>query len=131
MKQCNILICTSPNRCQQTASKTMKTADLSLEQLDYWVAKARNITLIPDPNGKGFMYHPHDALAPRRWAPTRYWSQGGPIIEQAHIDLNWDWEQCGEWTASMEPDINAQGATVLQAAMRAYVIAVFGEEIDT
>ena len=108
----------------------MKVIDLSLEQLDYWVAKAQHISLSPDPNGEGFLYRPHDALAPRHWAPTRYWSQGGPIIEHARIDLNWDWEQCGEWTASMEPDTNAQGATVLQAAMRAYAISVFGEDVD-
>ena len=107
----------------------MKINELALEQLDYWVAKALGISLMSNPDDKGFLYQPHRAVAPRRWAPTRYWSQGGPIIEEARIDLNWDWEQCGEWTASLEPDINAQGATILQAAMRAYVISVFGDDI--
>ena len=108
----------------------MKASELSNTQLDYWVAKARQIDLLPDPqHEEGFLYRAHASLPPRRWQPTRLWSQGGPIIETSHIDLNWDWEQSGEWTASMEPDINAQGSTVLEAAMRAYVISVFGETL--
>lgn len=54
---------------------------------------------------------------------------GRAIIEEARIDLNWDWEASSEWTASTEPDINVQGKSVLEAAMRTYVIAKFGEEV--
>lgn len=107
----------------------MKVNSLTAEQLDYWVAKARNINLTPAPDGNGFLYKPHPTLAQRQWAPSRLWSQGGPIIEEAHIDLNWDWEESSEWTASTEPDINAQGKSVLEAAMRAYLISKFGDEV--
>lgn len=107
----------------------MKVNSLTQEQLDYWVAKASGIKLTPTPDGKGFLYQPHSSMPPRQWAPSRFWSQGGPIIEESRIDLNWDWEASSEWTASIEPDINAQGKTVLEAAMRAYVISKFGEEV--
>lgn len=108
----------------------MNVRSLTLEQLDYWVAKARDIKLISSPTGgEGFFYQPHPSMAPRQWAPSRLWSQGGPIIEESHIDLNWDWEEASEWTASTEPDINAQGKSILEAAMRTYLISKFGEEI--
>jgi len=109
----------------------MNVSELTLEQLDYWVAKARKLQLIPAEGETGFNYIAHHSLPPRRWAPTKLWSQGGPIIEEAKIDLNCDWEKTGEWSASMEPDINAQGSTALEAAMRTYVTASFGENIKT
>lgn len=108
----------------------MRVREMSLAQLDYWVARVQNIQVTVAQNGDGLLYTPHPSLAPRQWAPTRYWSQGGPIIEQSHIDLNWDWEHSQEWTASLEPDINAQGKSVLEAAMRAYIVAKLGENID-
>lgn len=108
----------------------MKVTSLTQDQLDFWVAKARSIELSAAPDGKGYLYIPHPSIAPRQWAPTRLWSQGGPIIEEAKIDLNWDWEESAEWTASIEPDINTQGKTVLEAAMSAYVISKLGEEVE-
>ena len=108
----------------------MKAKELSGEQLDYWVAKAKQIHITPASDGQGFRYNPHPNIASRRWAPSHFWSQGGPIIEEAKIDLNWDWEESREWTASMEPDINSQGTSVLEAAMRAFVVSHFGEEVD-
>jgi len=107
----------------------MKIDQLSLEQLDYWVAKANNIGLSPAPDGNGYFYSPHPNMAARRWSPSRYWSQGGPIIETAHIDLNWDWETASEWSASIEPDINTQGKTALEAAMKAFVVSQLGEDV--
>ena len=107
----------------------MKVTELPPGALDKWVAKARGIeTFIPE--GKT---EPHyvaaAALPPRKWNPTRFWSQGGPILEESHIDLNWNTEGDGRWAASMDPDILAEGATVLEAAMRAYVMAQFGDEV--
>lgn len=107
----------------------MKVDQLNLDQLDYWVAKARNIDLCPAADGQGYVYTPHPDMAPRRWAPSKFWSQGGPIIEEAHIDLNWDWETSKEWTASMEPDINMQGKTILEAAMKAFITSQLGEGV--
>jgi hypothetical protein len=107
----------------------MKVSDLSLDQLDYWVARARNINAWYPEGTHDLMYVAAANLPPRRWQPTRFWSQGGPLIEEAHIDLNWDVEGTSQWSASLEPDILAHGATVLEAAMRAYVHKAFGPEV--
>ena len=105
----------------------MQAAQLSGEKLDFWVAKARGIPTF-EQNGE-LLYTPGHNLPPRKWNPTRFWSQGGPIIEEQKIDLNWDTEGTLEWSASIDPDILAQGPTVLDAAMRAYVMSVFGAEL--
>jgi hypothetical protein len=105
----------------------MQAIQLSGEQLDHWVAKARGIPAFHQ-NGE-LQYNPGHNLPPRKWNPTRYWSQGGPIIEEQKIDLNWDTEGTLEWSASIDPDILAHGSSVLEAAMRAYVISVFGPEL--
>lgn len=107
----------------------MNVNKLTHGQLDYWVAKAKGIALTPHPSGNGYLYSPHPDIATRRWAPSRYWSQGGPIIEATHIDLIWDWEAASEWSASIDPDINSHGKTALEAAMKAFVISHLGEDV--
>ncbi len=107
----------------------MQTDQLSGDQLDYWVARARGLELMQQ-NGN-WLYHPGHKLPPRQWQPTRYWSQGGPIIEELKIDLNWDTEGTQEWSASIEPDILAHGSSVLEASMRAYVTAVLGTTLPS
>ncbi len=104
----------------------MKALQLSGDTLDYWVAKARGIPVLRR-DGELF-YTPGHNLQPRKWNPTRYWSQGGPIIEEQKIDLNWDTEGTLEWSASIDPDILAHGGAVLEAAMRAYVASIFGDD---
>lgn len=106
----------------------MKVCELEGERLDFWVARARGLTTFHNENGE-LLYHPGHNLPPRKWNPSRYWSQGGPLLEEHHIDLNWDTEGTREWSASVEPDILVQGSTVLEAAMRAYVMLKFGEEV--
>ena len=107
----------------------MDLNQLTHEQLDYWVARAKNIVLSPQPNSNAYLYSPHPEMTARRWAPSRYWSQGGPIIEESHIDLIWDWESSSQWSASVKPDINTQGKTALEAAMKAFVIAQLGKDV--
>lgn len=108
----------------------MQVTKLTAEQLDIWVARAQGLEIF---NGEDDLpyYNPGHQLPPRRWNPTRYWSQGGPIIEQQRIDLNWDTEGTKEWSASIDPDVLAHGTTVLEAAMRAYVTLKFGEQVET
>jgi len=106
----------------------MQTAQLRGEQLDLWVARARGLSTFS--NQGQLFYTPGHALPPRQWQPSRFWSQGGPIIEALKIDLNWDTEGTQEWSASIEPDVLAHGASVLEAAMRACVMRTFGAEID-
>jgi len=107
----------------------MKVSELTLDQLDYWVARAKRLD-VWYPEGVDYLvYVAAPSLPPRKWSPTRFWSQGGPIIEEAKVDLNWNTESNGLWSASVDPDILAQGETVLEAAMRAFVESRFGQEI--
>jgi hypothetical protein len=107
----------------------MKVCDLEGEQLDFWVARARGMSTFAGEDG-ALLYHPGHNLPPRKWSPSHYWSQGGPLLEEYHIDLNWDTEGTREWSASVEPDILAQGRSVLEAAMRAVVMHRFGPEVE-
>lgn len=107
----------------------MNTSELEGIELDLWVARARELEFFVDENGTPH-YHPGHNLPPRKWNPSRYWSQGGPLIEEYRIDLNWDTEGTDEWSASCEPDILAHGRTVLEAAMRAVVMRRFGAQLS-
>lgn len=94
---------------------------LSSTKLNILVAEAIGVDVFYPDNHNKLSYFPRAGMSPREWAPSRFWSQGGPLIDQYKIDLNWGWEEMSEWTASVEPNINTQGATVLEAAMRALV----------
>lgn len=107
----------------------MLVTELTSEQIDHWVARAQGLECFTGEDGLLY-YQPGHNLQPRRWNPTNYWSQGGPIIEQQHIDLNWDTEGTREWSASIDPDVLAHGQGVLEAAMRAFVTLKFGEQVD-
>ncbi len=106
----------------------MHISQLPLSELDLWVARARKLETFRGGDG-ALYYRPGHNLPPRKWNPTRYWSQGGPLIEERHIDLNWDTEGDQRWSASIEPDILIHGDSVLEAAMRAVVAARFGEQL--
>lgn len=108
----------------------MKVSELEGPALDEWVARARGVELHSGEDG-ALYYHPGHNLPPRKWNPCRYWSQGGPLIEEYRIDLNWDTEGTQEWSASCEPAILAHGKTVLEAAMRAVVMTRFGQELNS
>ena len=94
---------------------------LNSVKLDILVAEAVGIEVFYPDNHNQLSYIPRSGMPAREWAPTRFWSQGGPLIELYKMDLNWGWEELSEWTASIEPNINVQGSTVLEAAMRALV----------
>ena len=64
------------------------------------------------------------------YAPSTNWSQGGPIIERAHIGLwseGYDWEakinSSGQWLAEWDE-------YPLIAAMRCYVASKMGDEVE-
>ncbi len=105
--------------------------DYSSVKLDILVAEAIGVDVFyPDDRDK-LSYFPHTGLPPKEWAPSRFWSQGGPLIEQHKMDLNWGWEEMSEWTASIEPNINVQGTTLLEAAMRAIVCSKLSSYIHS
>ena len=73
----------------------------------------------------------------RCFSPSSDWRDGGPIIAENHIsimedaDTRGDWNACGEF--QFQGGIVGQygsGETPLIAAMRYFVCAKIGEEID-
>ena len=98
----------------------LKTSELTGAALDWAVAQA-NI------NGAIEFYGSPD------FHPSTNWAQGGPIIEREVISL--DYALCygetgQEWEAVSVDDLKLGGPTPLIAAMRCYVLARLGSEVD-
>lgn len=115
--------------------KSIKTADLTGPALDWAVAKCGGV------NDEAFRlyYEPtestdYDSHGYPEFHYSTVWAQGGPIIEREgmHVDClrqgkNPVWEA---WPyASGTKDIQ-QGPTPLIAAMRCYVAAKLGDEVE-
>jgi hypothetical protein len=102
----------------------MKVSELKDELLDYWVAKANDVTEVRVLDAHCLVNH-----AP--WEPSTDWSQGGPIIEREGINLSHSLEAGSEHcTAYMRSGRYRQrGLTPLIAAMRCYVASKFGDEV--
>jgi hypothetical protein len=111
----------------------MKTSELTDPALDWAVAKC---------NG-----HVDDETIIRRLEPdeegwfiayTTDWAQGGPIIEREEIGIKRrmpcmkgeEWEASGSPGAKGAGYSHAYGPTPLIAAMRCYVAACLGDEVD-
>lgn len=116
----------------------MKTAELTGDQLDYWVAKALGswdsehefrvtlaghpVLIVPaisiDDNAEAF-------------TPSTLWAHGGPVIERARVSVQ-TWPD--HWAAlyygnSWAVQGIGQGPTALIAAMRAIVAGSYGIEV--
>lgn len=122
-----------------------KVSELTGAELDYWVAKAAGMDR---ENGWGLAWissgNPDRPSKPRCnvahkdwdgakvWAPSRNWSQGGPIIEREKIDLEYR-PRMKQWFAIFQPNehilAREWGDTALIAAMRAYVASKYGQEV--
>ncbi len=113
----------------------MKVQDLTGVQLDWAVAKAEG-DLSPQGDvmvleGRLFSIEPGGHETPdiwRKYNPTDSWHLAGPIIEREGITL-----RCGlhGWDAELEEfDAISHGTTALIAAMRCYVSAKLGDEIN-
>lgn len=116
----------------------MKTSELAGSSLDHWVAKAEG--LIPE-------FKAHDG---QQWVsvrelgmpfmPSHHWGQGGPIIDREGIAISPMSAKGGSWCAismgrlpvraSGGTGVWVEGPTPLIAAMRAYVRAKFGPEVE-
>jgi hypothetical protein len=59
--------------------------------------------------------------------PTLNWSHGGPIIEREKIELEHDGFQ---WWARIWADVDFNGTTPLEAAMRCYVASKLGDDVE-
>ncbi|MDQ0082967.1 hypothetical protein J2W35_003326 [Variovorax boronicumulans] len=104
----------------------MKVSDLAGSQLDFWVAKAEGVEASVDTHLK-FM-------------PSTDWAQGGPIIDREGIQVAPMPAKGGAWCAvsigrlpnraGSSNGAWVEGPTPLIAAMRAYVRAKFGPEVE-
>jgi hypothetical protein len=108
----------------QLVERNMKVSELKDELLDYWVAKANDMTEIQVVDGHCLVKHV-------RWEPSTDWSQGGPILEREGINLGHGIEAGPEHcVAYLRSGRHRQkGLTPLVAAMRCYVDFKFGEEV--
>lgn len=119
----------------------MNVSELTGAALDYWVARAENleapeVARITTSSGqtREWCQYVHHYYAPDDeglWAdyrPSADWAQGGPIIERECMEILY---RAGHWRASIlhVSDAVAQGSTMLEAAMRAYVISCFGATV--
>jgi hypothetical protein len=119
----------------------MRTADLTGDSLDYWVARAEGIEhppylrvmqpgccLIPvtTPDEDGTM---------TRWVayqPSTDWAVGGPIVERERSSFDACWGNLGWYVRSRHAPCDGDqffGDTLLIAAMRAYVASKFGRDV--
>lgn len=113
-----------------------KTAELEGAALDAAVAVAEGAVL----HGRNWkwpdgvlMYRYPDIRGPDEyerenwWAPSTLWDQGGPIIERERIEI----VPLDTWIAyTSGREHGRHGPTPLIAAMRAYVAAKLGNEIE-
>ena len=118
----------------------VKTADLIGPALDWAVAKCLGATKSQpyEYNGRGFLRVYLDGGIHAPWEPSRYWAQGGPIIDREKLSVGY--ERYGApggvlWDAVKAPSDDTSpwleyGPTPLIAAMRCYVASHLGDEVD-
>lgn len=106
----------------------MRVNGLEGVQLDFWVAKSENLTLLPEAPEEGGAYvHGSGCWHPDIYRPSSDWSQGGEIIAN-------DWYAIEgaliEWFGPNWPFIKAITDVPLIWFMRAYVKTKFGDEVE-
>lgn len=122
-----------------------KVENLAGSKLDFWVAQAEgldyagmvNETCLIYRNMEGLTFGPGSNVrpVPIKFSPTTDWLDGGPIIEREHIAVvpKLLKGQIG-WTASIplgsRPIEHVYGDTILQAAMRCFVVSRYGTEVN-
>ena len=112
--------------------KIVQVSELSGAALDYWVARA----LASDAQGaytnslgEACIINNECVLPPkyRAFRPSSDWATGGAVIEDRRISIH----ATGEvWEAFAGTAGKQTGESALQAAMRAYVAAKFGEVLS-
>lgn len=103
----------------------MKTAELAGPLLNYWTARAINLTA---ESAVDFGLGCPDWL--QRFKPSTNWAHGGPIIDRDDIHLG-GYATCryAEIRGDSGPWIQVFGETSLIAAMRTKVASVYGDEV--
>ena len=111
--------------------------------LDEWAARADKLVpyreeghkrywLVDLPNKPANIIGPAPKGIPPelRYSPSTNWSQGGPIIDREEIELVHRNGMDGLTLWAIKDNVIMRGETKLIAAMRAYVVSKFGEEVD-
>lgn len=109
----------------------MKVSELEGASLDQWVARAEGIEVRYSKVEQ--YWRIIDNGDDMHWAPHQDWAQAGPIIEREAISLIAP--KIGErWEANLGNTVESQvvcdGKTPLEAAMRVYVTARLGAEVN-
>ena len=107
----------------------MKVSELEGAQLDYWAGCAVGKKVVFDQFGITYAKAHFLSKEPTCWSPSKFWEQGGPIIEREKICLEHD--GC---YALIDGDrdgltFREEGPTILVAAMRAFVARKYGETV--
>jgi hypothetical protein len=95
----------------------MKTDDLTGAALDWAVAMADGVKVI---------VLDKQIVWPEDYEPSARWAVGGPIIEREKIATAWHITRWVAWRGVIEHP----GPTPLIAAMRCFVAAKLGDDID-
>ncbi len=116
--------------------------DMKGAELDSWVARAEGCKIHRAGGStwaekEGWLVGYIDGYGPAPWyQPSRFWLDGGPIIEREGISLQTSHHgevepAAATWYAkALRCSGYCEGPTPLIAAMRAYVMHRFGPEVD-
>lgn len=105
----------------------MKVSELTGGLLDFWVAKAEGIDVLSFESN--IVLIRESTCWSVAYEPSTEWAQGGPILEDNAIGViaisDAEWMACEQQT-----HCQARGPSYLVAAMRAYVMHKFGDEVN-
>jgi hypothetical protein len=103
-----------------------KTNELTGAALDWAVAKCEG-----DELSMAKIRYPEEMRHFNAVAPSKYWDQGGPIIEREAMNISRTNKTREEpWAAYIDGYYWIDGPTLLIAAMRCYVASRLGDEVD-
>jgi len=110
----------------------MKTSELTGVALDWAVAKCEEVNVRYSPPHEQLLVIGYEYMV---WQPHKNWALGGPIIDREKIDLKFANDGEAEATLWVQlfgvpNSITEYGETPLIAAMRCFVKAKLGDEIN-
>lgn len=109
----------------------MKVSELSGCDLDYYVAQVKGHEKIEVRKGVVFVYGQQPAGwadAGTRFQPSSDWCIGGPILHRAQMSIKRDTPtHYTAWVEGIPHPLMLSGATPLEAAMRCFVAAKYGD----
>ncbi len=117
------------------------TSELTCSALNWAVAKIEDPGLAWDEDIEDFMFSMrHRFCFLREFEPSTEWGQGGPILGDKKISLEYRLtaDEVPDWWASLDPyspdcsedRVGFAGPTPLIAAMRCLVASKYGDEVE-